>query len=376
MWSSRSIPVRTHELDVWIRRTFGILMTAASGLGALPSETAAQTSTGLVGSVRTSDGEPVAGVLVTIDGTDRRALTARDGYFAILNLTPGTATVRFEMIGFASVDRVIELPEETVSVVDVTLSENAIELPTIVVEAESGSITPWLNQNGFGLRRYQADGVMFRTRRDLRFQSGRDIAEVLRHSEDVYIRRLSDGGSELFIGSDPREDPEACPADIYLNGAWVELGNFRWTGTKRQTALRPLRFDDLLRIDDVDGIEVFPRGESPVGSEKDCGALLLWSERLRKNLDEPFVGDLTGTVVDAAGAGLADTEVRLVPGDETRRTDEHGRFEFKDISPGRYSLTVVVTPDEAPWSTPVLIKAFGTMSLTVTIEQQHHPASR
>jgi hypothetical protein len=360
-----------------MRRVLLCSFLVAAVLSSLRSTDASAQTAGVLGTVRTVSGEPIAGVLVTIVDLERRAVTAHDGYFAMLGLTPGTYRIRFEMIGFEAVQQVIDVTAEVVSALDATLTEDAVELPSILVEAKPESMTPWLNERGFGLRRYQGHGVMFRTQRDLRFQSGRDLAEVLRQSQDVYIRRLSDYGSELYIGGDPREDPEACPADVYLNGAWVELGNFRWTGARRQTGMRPLRFDDLLRIDDVDAIEVYPRGESPVGVERDCGALLLWSERLRKNLDEPFVGELNGSVIDAgSGEGIEAADVTLHPGEHTASTGADGRFRFTDIAPGEYTLTVNVAPGEPPWSTTVGVKAFGAVSLTVTIDKDALRADR
>lgn len=82
-------------------------------------------------------GEPLIGVQVVIDGTTKGVLTDLDGNYTIVNLDPGTYTIVFNYIGFATtrVQEVKVIVDKTTEI-DATLREEVIEGEEIVVVAE------------------------------------------------------------------------------------------------------------------------------------------------------------------------------------------------------------------------------------------------
>ncbi len=89
------------------------------------------------GTVTDQNGEPLPGVNIQIEGTLKGASTDVDGFYTILNVLPGTYTIRATYIGFASV-RVqdVEVNVNLTTTVDFELSEETIEGEEIVVVAE------------------------------------------------------------------------------------------------------------------------------------------------------------------------------------------------------------------------------------------------
>ncbi len=91
----------------------------------------------IAGTVIDESGETLIGVQVYIDGTTKGTLTDVDGKYTIINLDPGTYTVVFSYIGFATtrVEKVQVIVDKTTEV-NVTLREEVIEGQEIVVTAE------------------------------------------------------------------------------------------------------------------------------------------------------------------------------------------------------------------------------------------------
>lgn len=91
----------------------------------------------IAGKVVDESGEALIGVQVLVVGTTKGTVTDLDGKYSILNLDPGTYTVQFTYIGFATtkVEKVKVIVDKTTEV-DVTLKEEVIEGQEIVVTAE------------------------------------------------------------------------------------------------------------------------------------------------------------------------------------------------------------------------------------------------
>lgn len=91
----------------------------------------------IAGTVIDDFGETLIGVQVFIEGTTRGTLTDVDGRYSIVNLDPGTYTVVFSYIGFATtrVEKVEVIVDKTTTV-DMTMQEEVIEGQEIIVTAE------------------------------------------------------------------------------------------------------------------------------------------------------------------------------------------------------------------------------------------------
>ena len=86
-----------------------------------------QTTGKLSGSVNDIDKNPLYGVNVVIQDTYYGAASDDDGLFYIINVPPGSYTVRFDIIGYKS----IEVQDVSISVnkttrLDVELEETAV----------------------------------------------------------------------------------------------------------------------------------------------------------------------------------------------------------------------------------------------------------
>ncbi len=111
--------------------TFFLMMLFWSGAVAV-----AQTGK-ISGTVIDENDEPLPGVNVIIDGSAIGAVTNVDGIFSILNVRPGTHTLRATFVGFTPVTvEGIRVAIELTTEVDITMSEDTAELDEIVVVAE------------------------------------------------------------------------------------------------------------------------------------------------------------------------------------------------------------------------------------------------
>ena len=91
----------------------------------------------IAGSVVDQNQEPLIGVNVIIDGTTIGAVTDADGYFSILNVRPGTHTVRATFIGFTPVTvEDVRVAIELTTEVDISMQEAAVGMDEVVVTAE------------------------------------------------------------------------------------------------------------------------------------------------------------------------------------------------------------------------------------------------
>lgn len=90
----------------------------------------------IAGTVTDTEGIPLPGVNVIIDGTTTGTSTDGDGYYAILNIKPGTYALKVTYVGFTTV--IIEDIDVEVGLtadVDVVLTEQTIEGEEIIVTA-------------------------------------------------------------------------------------------------------------------------------------------------------------------------------------------------------------------------------------------------
>lgn len=115
-----------------IRTIFSILFFLLSMQAALGQ------STGKIsGMVTDESGEPLPGVQIYLEGTNRGTVSEMDGFYSIVNITPGEYVIIFKYIGFADL-RVGEVRVEIgrTTSIDVKMKEAVIEGEEVLIVAE------------------------------------------------------------------------------------------------------------------------------------------------------------------------------------------------------------------------------------------------
>lgn len=112
----------------WLIAALFVLVTA-------PSASAQQTGTvqGTITNVSTR--QPVQGARVAVTGTSLSGTTNAQGFFQIAGVPTGLRTVRAELLGYAAMERQVQVQAGVTATVAFTLSESAIQLEGVVVTA-------------------------------------------------------------------------------------------------------------------------------------------------------------------------------------------------------------------------------------------------
>ncbi|MEJ2539112.1 MAG: SusC/RagA family TonB-linked outer membrane protein [Gemmatimonadota bacterium] len=95
----------------------------------------AQTQTGTVAGRIFDDASmrPIDGVTLTVVGTGRTGLTNSDGRFVITAVPVGEQTLRAEVLGYATAERVITVTADGTTVIDIQMISEALQMAEIVV---------------------------------------------------------------------------------------------------------------------------------------------------------------------------------------------------------------------------------------------------
>ncbi|MFH0882443.1 MAG: TonB-dependent receptor, partial [bacterium] len=109
---------------------------------ALPLSAFAGTTGKIAGRITdASTGEPLSLVNVVVDGTTRGAATDLDGYYFIINLSPGTYTLNVSALGYkAQIITGIDVSVDKTSNVDVELESEVIQGEAVTVVAQRPAV--------------------------------------------------------------------------------------------------------------------------------------------------------------------------------------------------------------------------------------------
>ncbi len=110
-------------------------------LGSAPA--AAQTLGKIAGRVTDTSGQGLVGATVMVQGTTLGASTDVDGYYYILQVRPGTYTLRISYIGYSSkIIENVEVEVDRTTTIDATLAEEIFEGEEVVVQADRPLVEP------------------------------------------------------------------------------------------------------------------------------------------------------------------------------------------------------------------------------------------
>jgi outer membrane receptor protein involved in Fe transport len=84
-----------------------------------------------------ANGEPLIGANVIVEGTTMGAASDLEGYYSILNLRPGSYTVRYQYIGYnTQIVTDVKISADKTTTQDIKLTSVAIESETVVITAD------------------------------------------------------------------------------------------------------------------------------------------------------------------------------------------------------------------------------------------------
>jgi hypothetical protein len=232
-----------------------LALALAASLLAAPVARAQQDSARLAGTVfSSSNGRPLAGVMVALRGTQGFDVSDTAGSFTLAGLPSGQQVLRIRYGDTVSYDHPITLRPAQTLTLSVMVAVDAVELSPIVVEANTTraerSLVGFYDRRRGGYGRYYT-------------------LEQIEHSPGLQALLIGAGvrvncgkGRCLPLGS---SNNRICIMALFFN------------------ALR-LAGDDLDRIhlDELAGVEVYVRPvdiphEFRAGLTEGCGAILLWS---------------------------------------------------------------------------------------------------
>ena len=215
----------------------------------------------LTGRVVNGAGNPVVGARVDVIGTPGATLTGANGEFRIDSLPSGTQSVVTRQIGFAPVEKPVELSTRAPARLDIIMDRAAQVLAEVRVEADAADAG--LERVGFKQREKAGFGY-FLTSDDITRRAGNVLTDVFRTIPGL---RVVPSGMDYVVQS-ARSATGGC-VKYYVDGAVFE-------------AIFPGDVDRLVPPWEIAAIEVYTGTSTPAqfqapGSSS-CAAIVIWTK--------------------------------------------------------------------------------------------------
>jgi hypothetical protein len=265
--TSGDIPIAFGE-DVLALRSMSI--AAPNAVVAVPAPTdstrptAAPTLLGsarLTGKVLTKEGRPLVGARVQLEGTTRVATTRTTGDFVLDSLPAGTQTLTVRLLGFAPVEKAVDLSSRQPSSVTVTMDNFVPVLETVRVNAQRERA---LDDVGYARRKRMGMGWYMDTD-EIKRRASLNFSDLLRGAPGI---RVAQSQNRQVIESS--RDPMNGCVNIWVDGTqWQQL--------------EPGDVDDFVKPFEVGAIEVYSPTSTPAeyqpAGRTSCSTIVAWTNR-------------------------------------------------------------------------------------------------
>ena len=142
-------------------------------------------------------GNPLPGVNVVVEGQQIGATTNAEGFYAILNVSPGTYTIRASFVGYA--DKVIENVDVNANLttqLDIQLEEQTVGLEEVTIQAQEPIVKPDISANVSNLSSENIENLPVSSVTEVvEMQAGVESGLRVRGSEAANASFLVDGMS-------------------------------------------------------------------------------------------------------------------------------------------------------------------------------------
>ena len=165
-----------------------------------------------------SSGEAMMGVNIIVQGTDMGAATDEEGYYSILNITPGTYTMRATMIGYKTlIKKEVQVMIDLTTRIDFEMEQSTIEGEEVVVTASVPVVKKDVTSTSFRVSSDQVDDLQTVDLNEVislqagvidgHFRGGRD-GEVKYIVDGIQINNAYSGDVPFEVESDMVEEVE------------------------------------------------------------------------------------------------------------------------------------------------------------------------
>ena len=204
--------------------------------------------------------EWIGGVEITIDDGEP-VITDAEGRFRIDAIPVGWHRVVSRRIGYETRVDTIGIPTNSVLAVQVALSRTPVVLTPLVISVRSAT----LERNGFYERARQGYSGVYLDRARIEDKRVTTVTQLFRGVTG--IRVVYDGlyGARLIVNQvvslrDPNQDRGGCEPSYWIDGV-------------RSTMTSP----DVMRLEELEGVEVYRRAGAPGKFIDPCGTILFWT---------------------------------------------------------------------------------------------------
>lgn len=206
-------------------------------------------------------GQGLADVEVGIKGTSFTAVTDRRGDFSIDPTPPGDHVLGFRRLGYEPRADSVRIPAGAVLVLSASLAVEAIELEPLTVVVRSAV----LDRGGFYDRRAQGYRGHFLDRADIEGRRPDTMTDLFRHMSGLRVIHGGLYGSQIFMNqfnTFREERSPGCAPAIWIDGV-------------RST----MRTPDVMRVEELEGLEVYTGASSPGKYNDLCGVIVIWTRQ-------------------------------------------------------------------------------------------------
>ena len=214
----------------------------------------------LTGRVLNRSGAPLVGARVQLAGTPRATSTRGGGEFALDSLPPGTQSVAVRLLGYAPVEKAVDLSSASPSSVTIMLEDFVPVLETVRVSAQRDRA---LDDVGFTRRKRTGLGF-YMDPDDLKGRDAQHFSDILRSAPGL---RVSQHNGRQYLQS--ARNPTGGCVVIYIDGTmWQQM--------------EPGDIDDFVKPHEVAAIEVYSPTSTPAEYQSqgaNCNTIVAWTNR-------------------------------------------------------------------------------------------------
>ncbi len=214
----------------------------------------------LSGKIINRTGQPLVGARVSVEGTDRVAISRTGGEFTLDSLPVGTQTVTARLLGYAPMDVPVELSSREVRSVTVRMEVFVPVLETVRVTATRERA---LDDVGFSRRKRSGAG-WYMDADAIATRNAQQFTDLMRSAPG--IRVTQNNGLQMLESS---RDPMRGCVNVWLDGSmWQQMS--------------PGDIDQFVRPHELGAIEVYSPTTTPAEYQqtgRSCSTIVAWTTR-------------------------------------------------------------------------------------------------